>query len=674
MTEIVESVRADSADPVNADPVNDRVGTEINDSSGPIHAGSGDQLNDINVYLDRQRKARTWEITPVRLEQLRDRFVSPPNLTRAADLLAQPEGLVILSGVAGTGRGTAGLMLLSASGTPGTAVRLVPPDLEPRATQAGRRIFEGSDVREDDRLLLDLSEVDAASFIELQDYLHALQHALLQRRAKLVVVLPHLHGERLRADFVSFVVEIGRPDMLEVLKRQLSAHGLQLENTFRYRKTFASASMADLVRVVLQLRDARQDRPQADADLLLAEVLSSEERRKQKVVGVVQSAKEARPRGLLIAAALLHGLSAQDVFLAQHRLLEMLRTTDDDGDHPLELAGVAESLGSLSLDLRVAPGPGQRLRFADHEIATDVLQHFWDDMPWLRGRLTDWVGELVRAGSLDRFEIPRIAQRFGEQCRRTHQAELALRLVEQWSGDRYQSQRSAAYTLLEDLLYDDRTASSARQLLYTWARDTHLPGGRAAIVVAACVNILVDGYLDQAVVRLSWLSKHSDSSVRHEAREGLGRLAKEPGNRLKVIDMVLEPWRFEPANFAAVAAPSGLWMFEGSESVERIVAGWQRALRDTEPFRRGVLLRRWLHAYAGALADGRPQEAQSLQQILAMVCTNQPELLDALFNTTLDWLEERGEDPLRLRTAQAIEGLVRRVRRTVGRTVLEAGS
>ncbi|MFI5733674.1 hypothetical protein ACIA49_26400 [Kribbella sp. NPDC051587] len=673
MTAAIEVAQPEAVpplDPASSEPPR----TEVNDSSGPVHTGTGDQLNDIRYYLDRPRKPRTRDITQDRLRELWRSFVLPAGFERAARVLAAPEGLVILSGAVGTGRSTAGLMLLLADIAPDTVVRFVAPDLEKSAVEAERRIFEGADVRENDRLVLDLSEADGDAFGELQDYLHALQPALRERQAKMVAILPHLHGERLKVDLLSFMVEIRRPDSFQVLQRRLAAEGLPATDLSAYRESFAASSMDGLVRVVYQVREAWLERPDAAVDALLAEILNSADKREQKVAKVVGSAGGARPRALLIAAALLHGLSTHTVFRAQERLLELLRVPDEDAEHVLEVAGVEEALASLGLDLSVTPEPGQRLHFADQEMAAEVLRRFWDDMPWLRSRLTDWVAELVGTGtsSLDRFDMATLARRFGAQCRRTRDTELALRLVEEWSGDRYQSQRSAAYTLLEELLDDDGTASAARQKLYSWTRDTHLPDGRVAMVVAACVNILADRHLDQAVVRLSWLAEHAGYGVRRAARDGLGELVQEPDRRLEVIDLVLERWRFDPANFAAVAEPAGLPMFLGTGALERLVAGWRRAFLETDPTWRDELFRRWLNAYAEALGEGRADDAQGVQQLLAMVCAHHRQLLDGLVNSMLDWLAARNEDPLRLQTAQTIKQLVRRGRRAGGTILSEA--
>ncbi|GAA2809155.1 hypothetical protein [Kribbella solani] len=648
----------------------DDVGTQVNESSGPIHAGTGDQLNDITYFLNLPREARTREITSIQLRRLWGCFVQPPNFDRAAAQLAQPEGLVILDGPTGTGRRTAGLMLLSVGITPDLAVRFIPPELELHAARAERRIFEGKDVRDGDRLLLDLSEVAADTFAEQQSTLHDLQSALVRRRAKLVVILPHSLRDRLGTDFRPHVVDIGRPDMSKVLERQLAAHGICLRNTSSHRGTFASTTMAALVRVVYEVVDASRTQPDAEADVLLSAVLSSGQRRAQLAAKAVRSADEARPRALLIAAALLHGQSVVSVFLAQHRLLEQLRPPNDDGEHPLELSGVAGSLDDLGLELVVTAD--QRLEFAERDIAADVLQRFWDDMPWLRAPLVEWLVEQPSTASAMDFEVVTVAKRFGAQCRRSRQAALALQLVEQWStGGR--NQRVAAYALLEDLLDDDQTASPARQLLYGWARDSHLSADRAAIVVAACVNIVFDRYPDQAVVRLSWLAEHSDNLVRYEAREGLSRLAEDPARQAKVIDLILDARRFKPSSFAAVATPAGVLSLADGGAVERVLDGWQRALTEVEPVRRAALLRPWLQAHADLVANGRTDDAARLLQLLASVCGQQRELFDLLHNTTLDWVGYRRDDPARRWTADAVVKLVRHRRRVAGTVRLEAG-
>jgi hypothetical protein len=645
--------------PQPADAAADGAETEINQPTGPIHTGSGNQLNDIKLLLKPERKARAGDVGPTQLQRLRQCFVTPPNFERAAKLLAEPDGLVILSGAANTGRRTAGLILLSAGTTGDTNVRFIPPEPELQAAQAERRIFGREDIRDADRLLLDLSEVNADLFAEQQSCLHELLPALLDRRAKLVVVLPHLHRDQLRPDFQQYLAEIDRPDMLEVLRRQLSVHGIHLKSPFRHRKTIEAATMSALIELVYQIRDAHEDRPGADPDSLLADVLSSGERLTRKAAGALQAADQRQNRALLIAAALLHGQTTRTVFVAQQRLLELLRSPDDDREHPLDLSGVQQSLQNFRVELSATPD--QRVEFAEPAVAAEILTHFWDDMPWLRDPLAGWLDALAGSDLIDRYDLTAIARRFGQQCRRTRQADLALGLVDRWSSARQWAQRSAAYALLEDLLEDDRTASPARQTLYAWSRDSRLPGGRVAIVIAACVNVLTDGFLDQAVVRLCWLTKHSDPDVQSGARDGLARLAAAPETRLEVINLVLEPWRFTPAIFAAVAAPAGLPLFFGSEAVERIVAGWRRALDTVSPSHRGALLRAWLVAHSDLLAAGQHQDATDLLQLLAAVCAERREFLNALLNATFDWLEGR-EDALSHRTAQAVNEVVRRGR------------
>ncbi|MEU8224933.1 hypothetical protein [Kribbella sp. NPDC048915] len=637
--------------PPEATPA-DRAATEVNQPTGPIHTGSGNQL----LFHYPRREARANDLAPSQLQRLWRCFVTPPNFDRAAKLLAEPEGVVILSGAANSGRRTAGLMLLSAGITPATAVRFVPPEPELQAAQVERRIFGAGDVRADDRLLFDLSEVDANLFAEQQSCLHELLPALLSRQAKLVVVLPHHYREQLRPDFQQYVVEIGRPDMLEVFERQLAAHGVHVRNAYRYRKTFAAATMTELVRLAYQVRDAHEDQPDTDADALLAEVLSSGERLERKASGAVQSADEQRSRALLIATALLHGQSTRTIFVAQQRLLELLQPSEDDREHPLKLSGVKESLERFGIELSITSD--QRVEFAEPAVAAEILGYFWDDMPWLREPLADWLDALADADLVDRYDLIAIVQRFGEQCRRTRQADLALRVVDKWSSARQWAQRSAAYALFEDLLDDDRTASPARQILYTWARDTHLSPGRVAIVVAACVNVLSNGFLDQAVVRLCWLTKHSDPGVQADACHGLKRLSEPPETRLTVIDQVLEPWRFTPTMFAAVAAPEGLPLFAGTEAAARIVAGWQQALDATPRARRRELLRPWLVAHSDLLGNGQIVDAGHLVHLLALCCAGRREFLDDLLNAMFEWFEGR-EDPLSQRTARAVNELVR---------------
>jgi len=484
------------------------IGTAII-ADGPTHTGSGPQVNfgqdnDYTFYLGLHNlgRLRISDVTPTWLASRHLRFIAPGHYDRTVDLLGRQDGLAILHGAAGSGRRTAALMLLYGENAE-TNVRVIPPEFERRVAQAEWRTFEASDVLPGNRLLLDLSDVEEESFIELQSYLHTLQTALFDRNAKLVVVLPSNHNG-LR-DFRSYLVEIRRPDATQVLAKHLAAKDIDgATNLVRYRDRLASMSMAAVEQPASRAADEQRLDPTGSVHLWLERAINSEVERRQTVSSMLNTLKAGRPRSLLLSAALLDGAPRDTVFLGQHRLLEILRTGDTEPENDIELAGVTRALSELNVDLQMTLTG--RLTFADEALAQMVMQHFWDELPWLRPKLIEWVRHLVGSTDLDLTEQLTVARRIGDQCRQSRRADLALSLVEDWANRNLQTPQSAAYQLLCDLLDDDRTAPPARQLLYWWARDENLSRRRAAIVIAACVEVLGQVYPDQAVVRLSWLT------------------------------------------------------------------------------------------------------------------------------------------------------------------------
>lgn len=658
----------------------DEIGTAIIGGSGPVHSGGGAQMNfagqdnDFAFYLAQGRRVSDWGVTPVRLEWLQRRFVAPSNFDLAVSRLTQPGGLAILSGPAGSGRRTAALMLLCADSGAQTQVRLVPPELERQAAEADRRTFGGEDVKAGDRLLLDLSEVDEESFVQLQDYLHALQPALVSRQAKLVVIVPAAYDATLRSDFVSSLVEIGRPDGVKVVVSHLAAEGVACQSGLvEFRERFATDSMARLERLVRRTVEVRRKRPAGHVEQWLEEAINVEVQRRQKVERVVNTADDARSRTLLLTAAILDGVPAHTVFAAQQQLLDILRTDDEKPPNPIEMTGVDKAIEMLDVGLQITPGG--RLRFADPDFSQVVAQYFWDQLPWLRPKLIAWATQLVRAGDLDVSERSAVALRIGDQCRRTRRAELALSLVEAWASDRRWSVRSTAYQLVGELLDDERTATQTRQSLYWWARDTRLSPRLAEIVIAACVEVVAATYPDQAVVRLSWLTRHENATVRSNARRALCTVADDPPRRLLVMDLLLEGGRFQPTTFAAVAAPDRLPMFLGTEAINRIGQGWRRVLIATDPDRRSACLRPWLSTHADLLRSQQAESARRLLGLLGSICGQERDLLDALFNANRDWLEHAsGDQADRLRTARMVEQAIRNHKRLAGTGLREVGT
>ena len=142
--------------------------------------------------------------------------------------------------------------------------------------------------------------------------------------------------------------------------------------------------------------------PTGNVHLWLDRAINSETERQQTVVSMLNTLKAARPRSLLLSVALLDGAPKEKVFIGQHQLLEILRTEDTEPENDIELAGVTRALAELNVDLQVSPT--SQLQFADRTLARAVVQHFWDEFPWLRPKVIEWVRQLVGSTDLDLHE------------------------------------------------------------------------------------------------------------------------------------------------------------------------------------------------------------------------------------------------------------------------------
>ncbi|WP_143465378.1 hypothetical protein [Kribbella sp. ALI-6-A] len=667
-----------AATPAHMDVNHGGVGTVAIGAGGPMNTGTGSQFamggqdNDYKLYFEmpgRQRRFRDQRVTSFRVEWLRDRFVAPANFLAAADQLAQPTGVVLLVGSSGIGRRTAAHMLLCPEPGAGNVVRLLPAELEAQAVEADRRAYNGDDVQPGERLLLDLSEVGTEAFRELQDFLPSLQPAVADQRAKLVVVLAAEHEDSLRPDYRPYLVRIGSPDPISVLARHLESAGLrgEREHLITHREKLRSASMAAVERLAERIMDARARDPRGSFERWLVTGFRADEQRREQIERFLAGRVDAPSRALALAAATLEGGTAEAVFSAQQLLLKNLDYESEPRRTLIELDGVVPAL--TDLDLSVGVDPRGRVHFEDEELAPRIVEYFWDELPWLRNALADWLTSVVADVSLRTSDLTLIADRVADQCIRNRQSELAVRLAREWADHSSLEVRSAGYQLLGRLLSDERTAAPTRHHLYWWSRDRQLSPRLSSIVIAACVEVLAEMYLDQAVVRLSWLAQHENGSVRYQARDALKKLAEREDRRDEVLQLLLEGSRFRAQTFASVVPPIVATTLPTTDdgSMSTAVRGWQRVLDASDAGPAGRFLVAWLDCHADLLDEGRAHDAERLLRRLAAVCRGASTRLDTLFTTNREWIDAAADAEVlqrRLRTAILVEQTIREIARS----------
>lgn len=202
--------------------------TSFASTHGPIHTGPGPQYNGpVNIGLDpivesARRMALRRLVSVDELDWLAARFVQPPTrgYRRIQEKLHLP-GIVAISGHPGSGRRAAALMLLHKSGDGTTRFQQLSVQDDTTFDPPAHTILDG------ERLLLDLSAFTPERLRAIETHLSSYR-AEVERRAYLVVVLPHRHEDVLSDVFHSDVVEIERPDWREVVERHLGKEGIEV--------------------------------------------------------------------------------------------------------------------------------------------------------------------------------------------------------------------------------------------------------------------------------------------------------------------------------------------------------------------------------------------------------------------------------------------------------------
>jgi len=675
---------SESDRPAGVGDVAGDLGSAIFGAKGPVNSGSGPQLNTSGnghqYYIGEtasERRTLHLGVTGHRVGWLRHRFVEPGNYHEATRGLAESAGIVLLAGPPGCGRRTAAQMLLCPDPDLECSITLVPVELD--QGDEGYRPFDGDDVDTGDRLLLDLSETDRRAFRKHQDRLHVLQPAVDKKMAKLVVILP-AHHETLRDDFASLRVTISRPDGIAVIDKHLRAAKLEVDTAVLedQRRRLLSLSMAEIEQVVARVVEVSKSAPDGGLADWLAEALNGRAQREAHIQDLLSSKPQAPPRVLLLTAAMLENAPVECVFRAHRDLLGILEFQPSEERTGIEFETVDQALVDMTAKHELSPS--RRLAFADPELGATLLTYYWDQFPWLRQDLAAWVRELVIGGSLGQSDQRQVAIRFAEQCIRSREAELALDIAEAWIKGGNHLARLTAYTFLYLLLADERTGASARQRIYWLSRDPKLVPQVAAIVIALCVEVISQQYLDQAVVRLAWLAQHENSTIRQDARSGLVELAAGDAAVLsRVFELLLERSRFDVSTFAIVSVP-------GDGKAVRLVAadaalrgqlqrGWHRLLESVDHQDRGFALMMWLETHADLLTAADDASAELLIRQLMEICSQRVQL-NALFNASRDWFglaSESSDIRRRRRTSQVVEAEIRRARRQLRAEVRRQG-
>ncbi|MDA0563852.1 hypothetical protein LG943_05850 [Streptomonospora sp. S1-112] len=510
------------------------------DLRGPVHSGDGDQyinnyytltdaLKEIQALTPHRPRARAaGRVTTEEIERVLACFVPPPGFTASARTGGTA---VVLSGGQGSGRRAAAIRLLQEGRRETGPIRVLPDsDEEPPH-------LDEDSVEEGEPLLLDLSSADSERFARVAAELASYRDRVARCRGRLVVVVATEQEAALREAFPAPVLRIGRPDPVEVLRRHLAYHRVEVapdvlaaaDMRARLERSAAdeAAHIADLV-----ARHREQNPSAGGADLaeLLRQAAGEDGHWAAKVGDSIERNAGLRQRAVLLTAAMLHGYSTDAAFEAAEQLIAAAAPPEEP-DQPPRLArqGFIKQLQDLGVEVR----RDRSFAFTGLNYDAAVRNRFWDEFPDQHATFRRWVEECSRsrrspATALDSSALAALGQRFAEQVLRTREPKQLLLVAEDWRAEARRAghcHSDLMLGVLEMMLGDEKAAFPARVRLREWSRDADLAVPLAEVLIVVCERTLALTHPEQAVVRLRHLTRHRRPRVAEQAAATLVGLA-----------------------------------------------------------------------------------------------------------------------------------------------------
>ncbi|MGW8696927.1 hypothetical protein ACWGOK_08335 [Streptomyces eurythermus] len=611
----------------------------VGEAHGSVHSGEGAQYNiyfqSTEQWLRDEARRHPRSVAEEDRRHLHERFVAPPGLQHARELL-QAEHTVLVRGPSGSGRRAAALMLLHELPVrEGTLHEL--PDTSDDTTGPP---LDGRDVGRDDRLLLDLSEADETRYIAVQNALSDFRSSVAANDAYLVVVLPHQLGYLLRGDLRYLMAEISRPSARRVLATHLRCAGIHPSEALlggtELTSFLSRAPLRDVAGLADRINRLRMASP-ADRGFpdWLRQALEEQHDQTERVAADFSAAQSGRHRALQLAVAMFHEAPPDVVLYAANGLLGLLSHPPDPAPR-LEQADLYAELSTV----RAETGPDGRVRFTVDGYDRAVRQHFWTFLPDIRRELRDWLMRQAANPALDAAIRREAVNRFAHQALRVARPEDLAWLAQQWTASRAPAWLipEAARALVLGL-EDDRHGRFFRQRIYDWATSDDASVHFLRVLIMVCSQTMASSHPDQALVRLHHLARRSHEGVRREARNAMVQLSATDD---RLYQLMLErlaagvSQRSPQADldiFRELPDPTRLI---GRRSVRHsLTACWAGLLSGAADW--PAHLRLWLEAGENAA------ERDLIARVLAAACAQDTRLFGRLYRVALDWVRNRPE-------------------------------
>lgn len=372
----------------------------------------------------------------------------------------------------------------------------------------------------------------------------------------------------------------------------------------------SGASSQDAVRLTEHVHESGHRTPQEGIQEVLA-AYHNWEKELRSWFETTQAPEQGYRRALLLSVAAMEGSSVTKVFAAADMLCAAVGIP-----YPLGRGLIGPGVNAHLQDVDAKYVNGQ-VKFTRPRYGVAVLDHVWEDRPFFKDHLTDWLREL--RDDQPAAILRRLAMRHGLP-------DLVLETVQKWSGQ----DPERAVRMLTVAAMSDELGRAVRSRMYVWARNGNQESLHL-VVAAVCGGPLADAFDRIAFTRLKHLAGRDSERVEVSVLDALARLVTRPRLRVPTVMEVVK-W-VEAAGrarrtglrafvkLAALRSPEGRLVLMPHSTreetlIDTLADGWRATLRDPESAdtaKKAAVV--WLEEAVRGDADG-----EVICQVLAKTC------------------------------------------------------
>lgn len=423
------------------------------------NVNQGTHIGDNNYGTFAEKKDRSSRKRGAEdLRELDRCFVPPLGYEDAESRLQEPGTTVFLRGAPGSGRVATAKILVKRLNQGEKAIHeLYVADGEDDAASP----FHLPGIQDGQWLWADLTDSGTWPWPRIRKELAGLRHAIAERSARLVAVLPR-EGWEYDDDIDRHLVLLSPPPVTRVLRRYLEVFDVPLPEDLAKLPFVADAtpSLRQAREYAVRVAEAYGCAPSkgfADWAESAYQQLSGNDAAAGELLNGHRTATD---RALLLTAAMLPGAHADAVEYGATRLLELTSAHLEERS-VLEQKPLRERLEHISV---TRGEPDGLVRFQSAGIDAALRAYCWTNLPALHEPLRNWTECMLKSGVLSREERNTLVLNFAGQCaHERYGPELALLVGDLADTGKNEDCLQAAGLALTRGLREDQTVREFRR-------------------------------------------------------------------------------------------------------------------------------------------------------------------------------------------------------------------